>query len=79
MNTITIDSGIYNAAETYASKHNISLRQIVERYLSKLTYLSPSEENKYKLPKLLEVMGGCLSDVNDSDDEKLNYILSKHK
>ena len=35
MNTITIDSKIYHGAEMYAKLHNISLRQMVEKYLAK--------------------------------------------
>ena len=35
MNTITIDSNIYQGAEMYAKLHNVSLRQMVEAYLAK--------------------------------------------
>lgn len=31
------------------------------------------------LPKNLESMGGCLSDVKDPNDDKLNYLLNKYK
>ena len=33
MNTLTIDQKIYNGAEMYAKKHNVSVKQLVEDYL----------------------------------------------
>ena len=33
MNTLTIDQNIYNGAEIYAKRHNVSVRQLVEEYL----------------------------------------------
>ena len=52
MNTITIDSKIYHGAEMYAKMHNVSLEQMVEKYLAKFqvgTYsLATSGENTGK-------------------------------
>ena len=79
MNTITIDSNIYKEAEIFAHKHNLSLKQIVEKYLSQLSNITFTKEEKYKLPKHLESMVGCLSDVKDQNDDKLNYLLNKYK
>ena len=33
MNTLTIDQNIYNRAEIYAKRHNVSVQQLVEEYL----------------------------------------------
>ena len=33
MNTLTIDQNIYNGAEIYAKRHNVSVQQLVEEYL----------------------------------------------
>ena len=33
MNTLTIDQAIYDAAEMYAKRHNVSVRQLVEDFL----------------------------------------------
>ena len=33
MNTLTIDQNIYNGAEIYAKRHNVSVQQLVEDYL----------------------------------------------
>ena len=76
MNTITIDSKIYKEAETYANKHNLSIKQLVEKYLAQLPKITITKGEKYKLPKHLDNMGGCLSDIADPNDEKLNYLLS---
>lgn len=32
---------------------------------------------KRGLPKHLDNMGGCLSDIADPNDEKLNYLLNR--
>lgn len=42
MHTITIDTHLYKEAEKYAKKHNISVRELVERFLSRSKH---SEEN----------------------------------
>lgn len=36
MNTITIDSRIYDNAAAYAKRHKTSLRHLVENYMTKL-------------------------------------------
>ena len=79
MNTITIDSNIYKEAETYANKHNLSIKQLVEKYLAQLPKITITKGEKYKLPKHLDNMGGCLSDIADPNDEKLNYLLNRYK
>ena len=33
MNTLTIDQAIYDGAEMYAERHNVSVRQLVEDFL----------------------------------------------
>lgn len=46
MNTITIDSNIYKEAEIFAHKHNLSLKQIVEKYLSQLSNITSTKQEK---------------------------------
>ena len=36
MNTITIDSGLYQFAENYAAKRSVSVRNIVETFILSL-------------------------------------------
>lgn len=79
MNTIIIDSNIYRGAETYAKRHNISVRQLVENCLQKILSPKVSSKPSLKLPPHLEELGGCLSGVEDENDEKLNYLLEKYK
>lgn len=79
MNTITIDSNIYRVAESYAKRHNISVRQLVENYLQKILSPKVSEKSSLKMPQHLEDLGGCLAGVEDEKDEKLNYLLEKYK
>ena len=54
MSTITIDSKIFQEAEMYAKKHNVSLRQMVEKYLAKFQVstcsLTASEGDAEKEP-----------------------------
>ncbi len=64
----------------YAKLHNISFKQLVDDFLAKFQDASIEEENaSLTLPPHLEKLGGCLSGVNDPDDEKLNYLLEKYK
>lgn len=79
MNTIIIDSNIYRGAESYAKRHNISVRQLVENYLQKILSPKVSSKPSLNLPPHLEDLGGCLSGVEDENDEKLNYLLEKYK
>ena len=80
MNTITIDSNIYQGAERYAKLHNVNLKQLVENFLMKLQ-MSSSETQKMELqlPERLERLGGCLSEVTDENDERMNFLMEKYK
>ena len=42
MNTLTIDQKIYNGAEMYAKKHNVSVKQLVEDYLVSIIMMDKS-------------------------------------
>ena len=74
MNTISISSEAYNNALLYAKSQNITVDEIVENYLKTLVIISPT---KRELPDSFRRLKGILADVNDPDDERLNYILSK--
>ena len=39
MNTLTIDQKIYNGAEMYAKRHNVSVQQLVEDFLVSIQML----------------------------------------
>ena len=74
MNTIAISSKAYNNALLYAKSQNITVDEIVENYLKTLVIIRPT---KRELPDSFRRLKGILADVNDPDDERLNYILSK--
>ena len=74
MNTIAISSEAYNNALLYAKSQNITVDEIVENYLKTLVIIRPT---KRELPDSFRRLKGILADVNDPDDERLNFILSK--
>ena len=74
MNTISISYEAYNNALLYAKSQNITVDEIVENYLKTLVIIRPT---KRELPDSFRRLKGILADVNDPDDERLNYILSK--
>ena len=45
----------------------------------KLQTPSAKDNAALTLPDHLEKLAGCLSDVSDDNDEKLNYLLEKYK
>ena len=48
MNTLTIDQNIYNGAEIYAKRHNVSVRQLVEEYLVSIQMLDKQIFGEYE-------------------------------
>ena len=78
MNTIIIDANQYPEAAAYAKLHNISFKQLVEGLLTK--FQAPTDKAAgLQLPPHLEKLGGCLAGVEDSEDERLNYLMEKYK
>ena len=77
---LSIDSNIYKGAEMYAKLHNVSLRQLVENFLSKCLASDKNErQSSLSLPPHLERLGGCLADIDDATDDKYNYLMDKYK
>lgn len=76
MNTIAVDSNIYQGAERYAKLHNVNLKQLVEEFLMKLQMPSSYiQKMELQLPERLERLGGCLSEVTDDKDERMNILM----
>lgn len=76
MSTITIDTNIYKDAEIYARHHNVSVKDLVEKYFKSLisarrnvTETSTDVDmNRYKISpriKALETNFLCPSDITD--------------
>lgn len=84
MNTITIDSNTYSEVENFAKLNNTTVADVVKASIQGfLKQFSRSEAvsqtKQYELPDHLKKMRGILAGVEDENDERLNYILEKHK
>lgn len=76
MKTITIDNYIYIGAEEYATKHNLSVQEMVENFLKKFQH-NAKESEKVVLPEKWEKLCGILEGVKDDTDDRFNNIVNK--
>ena len=77
---LVIDIKQYPGAVMYAKLHHVSLKQLVDGFLMKFqTPAVKKTKEVLELPPHLEKLGGCLTGVEDLEDEKLNYLLEKYK
>lgn len=84
MNTITIDSNTYSEVEDFAKLNNTTVADVVKAsihaFMKKFSHSEAATVvNKYELPERIKKMRGILAGVNDSGDERLNYLLEKNK
>jgi len=84
MNTITLDNYTYREVEDFAKVNHIDVTEVVKvsirNFLKKFQKTHVEKHmQKIELPSHLEMLGGCLSEVADENDEKLNYLLEKYK
>lgn len=84
MNTIMIDSNTYSEVENFAKLNNTTVADVVKAsiqgFLKKFSRSEAvSQTKQYELPDHLKKMRGILAGVEDENDERLNYILEKHK
>lgn len=82
MNTITIDNNTYHDIEKFAHVNNLDVADVVKKsfrfFIEEFKFAKPqSKASQYQLPLHLKKMRGVLAGVEDSEDERLNYILSK--
>ena len=82
MNTITLDNNTYNDIEAFAHVNNLAVADVVKKsfhfFVEKFKLAKPqTKTSQYQLPLHLKKMRGVLAGVEDSEDERLNYILSK--
>ena len=40
---------------------------------------SETQKMELQLPERLERLGGCLSEVTDENDERMNFLMEKYK
>ena len=77
---IEINISQYPGVAMNAKLHNISFKQLVDILLKKFQSSEGMiDYSSLQLPSRLEKLGECLADVEDSDDEKLNYLLERYK
>lgn len=81
MNTITIDSNIYNDAEAYAQKHNTSVKDMVEHFLANFLAIKGKKNKKMEVPPNIARWAGILKGVEEKrgEDDRLDYLLEKYK
>ena len=82
MNTITIDNNTYHDIENFAHVNNLDVADVVKKsfrfFIEEFKFAKPqSKASRYQLPLHLKKMRGVLAGVEDSEGERLNYILSK--
>ncbi len=78
MNTITIDPSLYRGVELYARSHDLSVRDIVEKYLkqmlAKVTKKNAAKQNMYSWDELCGIFESDKVDQELVDD----YLLEKY-
>lgn len=78
MDTLTIDTRKYAGALQYAKEHHTSVQEMVEGYLQ--SFPASHSQVDAGLPPHLERLCGILKGVEKIEgDERLDYILEKHK
>lgn len=86
MNTISINTQLYDFAASYAMENNISISQLVEDFLTGLLKKSKAKKSSKKYvmkemselsPIVRQLAGIAKSNCNASDSEDLNGIDAK--
>ena len=87
MNTLTIDQKIYNGAEMYAKKHNVSVKQLVEDYLVSILMMDKtttvkndcSDEEKIDETMLIECFKYAHKEYLDGKCKPHSQVISEIK
>ena len=87
MNTITIDTKLYEDVEAFARRHNVSVRELVETYFQNLIHGGRKESGRMKKvedlsPGVRRLIGIVSADEEDCDDlngDKYRYEYLKEK
>ena len=75
--TLIIEKSVVIGAKAYAKKNSISLSELVEKYLEKLT--TEGIEKKELSPQLKAIVGRVSLPSNFNEEaELLKYLHSKH-
>jgi hypothetical protein len=78
--TLELDSEVIEAAEKYSHEKGLSLAQVVEEYLTKLS-TAPIKPNEKQRSSILELrgIGGTVPKDFDYKEERYKYLMEKHK
>ena len=76
--TLSLDEKILEAAEKYSSEKGVSLSEVVEDYLKKLSPSKPKVEKKSSVLELKGILGKVPEDF-DYREERYKYLMEKHK
>lgn len=91
MNTITIDTNVYNGAALYAKQHGTSVKELTEKFLSSLIVpRSTAAKEPFKLKKVEELspvirdLIGIIPSDNSRDDmngkeARTEFLTEKHR
>ncbi len=84
MNTVLLDTQTYREVEAFAKRNNTDVAEVVRTsvliFLDKVKHSGDTAKTlKYELPEHLKQMRGILAGVEDTNDERLNYLLEKYK
>lgn len=81
METFTVNTNKYVAAQIYAKKHNVSIEQLVDNFLNSFSQSKQKADvQQAEMPAPILQLRGILKDAEKVEgDERLNYLLNKHK
>ena len=76
--TLSLDAKVVETAKKYSDEKGLSLSEIVEGYLKKL---SPSKSRKKKKSSIMDLcgIGGSVPKDFDYREERYKYLMEKHK
>lgn len=76
--TLKLDENIIEKAKEYAKAKKISLSDLIENYLQKLT---SEKESKKKITPLVKSLSGIISLPEDYDHKKdyADFLINKYK
>lgn len=76
--TLSLDAKVIETAKKYAIEKGISLSEVVEEYLRKLSLPKPVTEKRTSVMELKGILGKPPKDF-DYREERYKYLMEKHK
>jgi Family of unknown function (DUF6364) len=76
--TLSLDAKVVETAKKYAIEKGVSLSEVVEEYLKKLTPSKPAIKKRSSVMELKGILGKPPKDF-DYREERYKYLMEKHK